>query len=91
MHSYYVKTLINVFKARNLDVNMLFNNSGIKQVDLEKELNLTAQQLNAVSTNAIELSKDRQLGLLVGASMDIPSQGIFAQFRCENIVTRTSR
>tara|TARA_R110002153_G_scaffold142348_2_gene293488 strand:- start:275 stop:1288 length:1014 start_codon:yes stop_codon:yes gene_type:complete len=77
MHSYYVKTLINVFKARNLDVNMLFNNSGIKQVDLEKELNLTAQQLNAVSTNAIELSKDRQLGLLVGASMDIPSQGIF--------------
>ena len=77
MHAFYVKTLIKVLKARKLDVNYLFNHSGIKEVDLEKELSLTAQQLDTISTNAIELSKDRQFGLLVGSSMDIPSQGIF--------------
>jgi len=77
MHSFYLKTLINVLKARKLDVNCLFNNSGIKEVDLEKELNLTAQQLDTISTNAIEVSNDLQLGLLVGSSMDIPSHGIF--------------
>ena len=66
-----------VLDARQLDVSYLFKNSGIKEVDLEKELNLTAQQLDTISTNAIEVSKDRQLGLLVGSSMDIPSQGIF--------------
>ena len=77
MHSYYIKTLIKVLKARHLDVNCLFNNSGINEADLEKEVNLTAQQLDTVSTNAIEVSQDRQLGLLVGSSMDIPSQGIF--------------
>ncbi|MFT6268247.1 MAG: AraC-like DNA-binding protein, partial [Alphaproteobacteria bacterium] len=63
--------------ARKLDVNGLFNNSGIKEVDLEKELSLSAQQLDTISTNAIEMSNDRQLGLLVGSSMDISSQGIF--------------
>jgi AraC-like DNA-binding protein len=47
------------------------------EIDLEKEINLTAQQLDTISTNAIEIGKDRQLGLLVGASMDIPSHGIF--------------
>jgi AraC-like DNA-binding protein len=77
MHSYYIKTLIKVLKARNLDVNCLFNNLGMHEIDLEKEINLTAQQLDTISTNAIEISKDRQLGLLVGASMDIPSHGIF--------------
>jgi AraC-like DNA-binding protein len=77
MHSFYIKTLIKVWKARNLDVDCLFNNSDIKEVDLEKELNLTAQQLDTISTNAIEVSNDRQLGLLVGSSMDISSQGIF--------------
>ena len=77
MHSYYIKTLIKVLTARNLDVNCLFNNSGINEADLEKEINLTAQQLDTLSTNGIELSHDRQLGLLVGSSMDIPSQGIF--------------
>jgi AraC-like DNA-binding protein len=77
MHSYYIKTLIKVFKAQQLDTNRLLNHSGIKEVDLEKELNLNAQQLDTISTNAIEMSQDRQLGLLVGSSMDIPSQGIF--------------
>jgi AraC-like DNA-binding protein len=77
MHSYYIKTLIKVLKAQQLDTNRLLNHSGIKEVDLEKELNLNAQQLDTISTNAIEMSQDRQLGLLVGSSMDIPSQGIF--------------
>lgn len=77
MHSFYIKTLIKLLNARKLDINCLFNHSGIKQVDLEKELSLTAQQLDTISTNAIELSHDRQLGLLVGSSMDISSQGIF--------------
>lgn len=77
MHSFYIKTLIKVLKARSLDTSYLFENSAIKETDLEKELNLTALQLNTISTNAIRLSKDRQLGLLIGASMDIPSHGIF--------------
>jgi hypothetical protein len=77
MHSFYIKTLINVLHARNLDVNRLFNNSGIKEVDLERELHVAAQQLDTIATNAIEISEDRQLGLLVGSSLDIPSQGIF--------------
>ncbi|MFT5837955.1 MAG: AraC-like DNA-binding protein [Flavobacteriales bacterium] len=76
MHSFYIKTLINVLKARKLDASFLFNNSGIMEVDLEKELNLTAQQLDTISTNAIEVSNDLQLGLLVGSSMDVPSHGI---------------
>jgi AraC-like DNA-binding protein len=77
MHSYYIKTLIDVFEVRGLEADLLFNNSGVKQVDLEKELNLTAQQLDTISKNAIEVSRDHQLGLLLGSSMDIPSQGIF--------------
>ncbi|MFT6270457.1 MAG: hypothetical protein ACJAVV_003295, partial [Alphaproteobacteria bacterium] len=56
MHSFYIKILIKVLKARKLDVNGLFNNSGIKEVDLEKELSLSAQQLDTISTNAIEMS-----------------------------------
>jgi AraC-like DNA-binding protein len=77
MHSYYIKTLIEVFKARELEVDLLFNNSGVTQGDLDKELNLMAQQLDTISTNAIKVSKDHQLGLLMGSNMDIPSQGIF--------------
>jgi AraC-like DNA-binding protein len=77
MHSFYIKTLITVLKARNIDVNLLFTDSDVKEADLEKELSLTAQQLDTISTNAIEASKDRQLGLLIGSSLDIPSQGIF--------------
>lgn len=66
-----------VLKARNFDMNLLLYNLGVKEADLENELNLTAQQLDIISTNAIEVSADRQLGLLVGSNMDIPSQGIF--------------
>lgn len=81
MHSFYIKTLIQVLEARNIDVNSLscslFENSGIHTSDLAKELTLTALQLDTISTNALELSNDRQLGLLVGSSMDISSQGIF--------------
>ena len=77
MHSYYIKTLIKVLKAGKLEAECLLYNSGIKDVDLEKELTLTAQQLDTISNNAIEMSKDSQLGLLVGSSMDISSQGIF--------------
>ncbi|WP_371194390.1 AraC family transcriptional regulator [Glaciecola sp. SC05] len=77
MHSYYIKTLTNVLKARQADVTPLFNNSGIQQDDLTKELSLTAQQLDTISTNAIKMSHDPQLGLQLGASMDISSQGIF--------------
>jgi len=77
MHAYYIKTLIKVLKAGKLEAECLLYNSGIKDVDLEKELTLTAQQLDTISNNAIEMSKDSQLGLLVGSSMDISSQGIF--------------
>jgi len=77
MHAFYIKTLISVLKARKLDVNFLFDNSGILEADLQKQLHLTAQQLDTISNNAIRISKDHQLGLLVGSSMDIPSQGIF--------------
>ncbi|KXI30576.1 transcriptional regulator [Paraglaciecola hydrolytica] len=77
MHSYYLKTLIKVLKAQNIVLDCLFNNSGIKEDDLTKNVNLTAQQLDTITSNAIDLSQDRQLGLLVGSSMDIPSQGIF--------------
>ncbi|MFQ3226757.1 MAG: AraC-like DNA-binding protein [Porticoccaceae bacterium] len=77
MHSFYLKTLLNVLKSRKLDVSLVFNNSGVSEVDLEGELNLTAQQLDTISTNALQVSTDRQLGLLVGSSMDISSQGIF--------------
>ncbi|MFT4652865.1 MAG: AraC-like DNA-binding protein [Patiriisocius sp.] len=77
MHSFYIKTLIKVFKTRKLDVNLLFNNSSLREVDLGKDLSLTAQQLDTISTNAIETSNDSQLGLLIGSSMDISSQGIF--------------
>lgn len=77
MHAYYIKTLIQVLKARKLALNKLFLNSGIEESDLEKELTLTAGQLNTISKNAIEVSNDAQLGLLVGSSMDISSQGIF--------------
>ena len=66
-----------MFKARQLEVNRLFIYSGISELDLEKELHLTAQQLDTISTNAIEVSNDPQLGLLLGASVDISSQGIF--------------
>jgi AraC-like DNA-binding protein len=77
MHSFYLKTLLKVLRARKLDVGLVFNNSGVSEVDLEGELNLTAQQLDTISTNALQVSTDRQLGLLVGSNLDIPSQGIF--------------
>jgi len=77
MHSVYIKALIKVLEARKLDVSYFSDNSGIKEVDLDKTVSLTAQQLDTISTNAIEMTNDRQLGLLVGSSMDISSQGIF--------------
>lgn len=77
MHAYYIKTLIKVFNDRQLAIDKLFIGSGLEEINLDKELSLTAQQLNTISRNAMEVSKDAQLGLLVGSSMDISSQGIF--------------
>jgi AraC-like DNA-binding protein len=77
MHTYYIKTLVKVFNDRKLILDALFLHSGIEELDLENELTLSAKQLNTISRNAIEITNDPQLGLLVGSSMDISSQGIF--------------
>jgi AraC-like DNA-binding protein len=58
-------------------VHHLFHNSGIEEGDLAGELSLSAKQLDTISSNALDISADEQLGLLLGRSMDISSQGIF--------------
>jgi AraC-like DNA-binding protein len=77
MHSYYLSLLLDLLGKLGISESRLLGNSGLASFEKVKQVNLTAAQMDTISTNALELSNDRQLGLRVGSRMDIHAQGIF--------------
>jgi len=55
----------------------LLDGTGLEDADPQAAINLTALQLNTACTNALEISKDSQLGLKLGSQISIASLGIF--------------
>ena len=77
MHSYYIATLLQVLEPHGVSRAQLLRNTGVQELATQEPLNLTARQLDIACTNALELSKDAQLGLRFGSQISIASQGIF--------------
>ena len=77
MHSYYIATLLKVLEPHGVSRAQLLRNTGAQALEAQGVLNLTARQLDTACTNALELSKDSQLGLRFGSLISIASQGIF--------------
>ncbi|MFT5691603.1 MAG: AraC-like DNA-binding protein [Oceanicoccus sp.] len=77
MHSIYFSILLSLLGERGISKRDLLNNTGLSTVGTQSEFSFTATQLNTLFTNALQLSKDPQLGLRVGSQFDLPSQGIF--------------
>ena len=77
MHSYYIATLLQVLEPHGVSRTQLLRNTGVRELATQEPLNLTARQLDIACTNALELSKDAQLGLRFGSQISIASQGIF--------------
>ena len=77
MHSYYISTLLQVLEPNNVSRAQLLDGTGLEDADPQAAINLTALQLNTACTNALEISKDSQLGLKFGSQISIASQGIF--------------
>ena len=77
MDSYYIATLLKVLEPSGISSAQLLKNTGVHDFDTKTALNLTARQLDIASSNALELSKNNQLGLGIGSQISIASQGIF--------------
>lgn len=77
MHAYYFSVLATLMNKLGISEGELLANTGISAAAISKTLTLSAAQLDAVCTNALELSRDRQLGLKLGSRINIASQGIF--------------
>ena len=77
MHSYYIATLLQVLEPSGISRAQLLRNTGVHELDTQPTLNLSARQLDIACSNALELSKDSQLGLRFGSQISIASQGIF--------------
>lgn len=77
MHSYYISTLLQVLEPSGVSRAQLLRNTGAPELDSQAAINLTARQLDIACSNALELSKDSQLGLKFGSQISIASQGIF--------------
>ena len=77
MHSYYISTLLQVLEPTGVSRVELLRGTGQEDSDPQGALSLTALQLNTVCTNALEISKDSQLGMKFGSQISIASQGIF--------------
>ena len=77
MHSYYISTLLQVLEPNHVSRAQLLDGTGLEDADPQAAINLTALQLNTACTNALEISKDSQLGLKFGSQISIASQGIF--------------
>ena len=77
MDSYYIATLLKVLEPTGISSAQLLKNTGVHDFDTKTALNLTACQLDIASSNALELSKNNQLGLGIGSQISIASQGIF--------------
>ena len=77
MHSYYISTLLQVLEPNHVSRAQLLNGTGLEDSDPQSAMTLTALQLNTACSNALQVSKDGQLGLKFGSQISIAPQGIF--------------
>lgn len=77
MHAYYIATLLQVLEPAGVSRAELLRNTGVESSDPQAALSLTSRQLDTACSNALELSRDSQLGLKFGSRISIASQGIF--------------
>jgi AraC-like DNA-binding protein len=77
MHAYYLSTMIGLLADQGVSERQLLSNTGLESIQSQAEFSVSAKQMDAVSSNAIELSQDKQFGLRLGSHINISSQGIF--------------
>jgi AraC-like DNA-binding protein len=77
MHAYYLSTMIGLLADQGVSERQLLRNTGLESIQSQGEFSVSAKQMDAVSSNAIELSHDKQFGLRLGSQINISSQGIF--------------
>jgi AraC-like DNA-binding protein len=77
MHAYYLSTMIGLLAEQGVSERQLLHNTGLESANTQGEFSISASEMDAVSSNAIELSHDQQFGLRLGSRINISSQGIF--------------
>jgi AraC-like DNA-binding protein len=77
MHAYYLTTMVGLLADEGVSERELLRDTGLESIQSQAEFSVSAAQMDAVSGNAIELSRDKQFGLRLGSRINISSQGIF--------------
>jgi AraC-like DNA-binding protein len=76
MHAYFISLLIELLASQGIDQDQLLNGTGATLADIHSPQGLTAAQLDAIFSSALELSQDPTLGLRLGSKINITAQGI---------------
>lgn len=77
MHAYYFWTMAGLLESEGIGVAQLLRNTGLEPQQSQDTLVINASHMDAVCSNALELSNDPQFGLRHGSHINISSQGIF--------------
>jgi AraC-like DNA-binding protein len=77
MHAFYLSTVADLLEAQGVSEQQLLSGTGLAALRIPEALSLSADQLDAVCSQAIVLSTDPQFGLQVGSRLNMSSQGIF--------------
>jgi len=77
MHAHYSSLLLELLAEGGVSEQQLFDKSGLESDQFLNASGASAASLDIVCRSALELSGDPQLGLRLGARINVPSQGIF--------------
>jgi AraC-like DNA-binding protein len=77
MHAHYSSLLLALLAERGISEQQLIDRAGLEPGQLFDAPGVDAIHFDAVCRAAVELSGDLQLGLRMGAKINVPSQGIF--------------
>ncbi len=69
--------MIGLLAEQGVSERQLLHDTGLNFTRSQAEFTANARQMDAVSSNAIALSNDKQFGLRLGSRINISSQGIF--------------
>ncbi len=77
MHAHYSSLLLELLAESGVSEQQLIDRAGLQPGQLFDAPGVDVIHFDAVSRSALELSGDPQLGLRMGARINVPSQGIF--------------
>ena len=77
MNSLTLSPLFSLMSQHGITQAEVLIKSGVEPTDSSQPINLSADQLNIICTNALRLTGDEALGMKLGMHLDIVSLGIF--------------